>query len=136
MVALNVDYLRSYVQDFRVKAAIFNKVGDFGKYFIAVALIIADAAKADNRVLPAIVIPYFRDGNVKFAFYPPDDGPDHHTLALEVHIFREAQADRPNADVYRHQNPLQANAVILTMLEQMVLHKSNIRREECQTGGW
>ena len=82
------------------------------------ALVITDAADADNSKLPAIVIVDFSDGDIKAGLNTTDDRLQDLALSLEVHIFRDTQADPGDADIH--------------------WIKFTIGQEECQTGerGW
>ena len=63
-------------------------------------LVIADAADADSGFLPAIVIVDFSHGDIEAGLNAPDDRLQDLAFSLEVHIFRDTQADPGDADIH------------------------------------
>jgi hypothetical protein len=70
-----------------------------------VPLVVADTANPDSGGLPAIIVVDFRNGDIKPVANATDDGLQNLALSLEVHVFRDTQADRANTNIHRKYMP-------------------------------
>jgi hypothetical protein len=88
------------VENFRLEAGTFDKGDNPGEHLVGMTLIITDAADTQGSALPGIVIVNLGDGNLELMTNPTRDGFKDLPLALEGHVFRQAQADPGNTYIH------------------------------------
>ena len=64
------------------------------------AAIVADAGYAQGSHLPHVLVLDLGNRDVELILHPRGDRPEHHSLALQGMVFRDAQPDPQGTDVH------------------------------------